>query len=72
MSALTVARPGKSAGADGMARAARLMRALGPEAAPVWSELSTEEASALWSFASRPRAARGAGAAFLARPWMSS
>ncbi len=47
MSALTVARPGKSAGADGMARAARLMRALGPEAAPVWSELSTEEASAL-------------------------
>lgn len=47
MSALPVAYPAKPAGADGLARAARLMRALGPEAAPVWSELSREEAAAL-------------------------
>jgi len=33
--------------APGLARSARLMRALGPEAAPIWAELSPEEAEAL-------------------------
>ncbi|MDP1554029.1 MAG: hypothetical protein Q8L84_01105 [Hyphomonas sp.] len=33
--------------APGLARSARLMRALGPEAAPIWAELSLEEAEAL-------------------------
>jgi flagellar motor switch protein FliG len=44
MSALAIARP---RGSDGLARSARLMRALGPEAAPVWNELSPQEARAL-------------------------
>ncbi|MFN7164658.1 MAG: FliG C-terminal domain-containing protein [Hyphomonas sp.] len=33
--------------APGLARSARLMRALGPEAAPIWAELSPDEAEAL-------------------------
>lgn len=33
--------------APGLARSARLMRALGPEAAPIWAELEPEEAAAL-------------------------
>ena len=44
MSALAISRP---RGTTGLARSARLMRALGPEAAPVWSELSPQEARAL-------------------------
>lgn len=44
MSALAIARPRKE---TGLARSARLMRALGPEAAPVWNELSAQEARAL-------------------------
>tara|TARA_R110000796_G_scaffold107773_5_gene218559 strand:- start:2584 stop:3507 length:924 start_codon:yes stop_codon:yes gene_type:complete len=44
MSALAIARP---SGATGLAKSARLMRALGPEAAPVWNELSPQEARAL-------------------------
>ncbi len=44
MSALAIARPRNT---DGLARSARLMRALGPEAAPVWNELSPQEARAL-------------------------
>ncbi|MEZ6011215.1 MAG: FliG C-terminal domain-containing protein [Hyphomonas sp.] len=45
MSALTLTRPG--APADGLMRSARLMRALGPEAAPIWAELSKSEVQAL-------------------------
>jgi len=33
--------------APGLARSARLMRALGPDAAPIWAELGPEEAEAL-------------------------
>ena len=44
MSVLAIARP---SGATGLAKSARLMRALGPEAAPVWNELSPQEARAL-------------------------
>ena len=44
MSALALARPRP---AQGLARSARLMRALGPDAAPVWNELSPQEARAL-------------------------
>lgn len=44
MSAL--AKPSRVA-APGLARSARLMRALGPDAAPVWAQLGPEEAEAL-------------------------
>src|SRR3990167_655044 len=44
MSALTKASP---ALAPGLARSARLMRALGPDAAAIWSELDPQEAAAL-------------------------
>ena len=44
MSALAIARPSV---ATGLAKSARLMRALGPEATPVWNELSPQEARAL-------------------------
>ena len=47
MTALAVTRSTSPALPTGLARSARLMRALGPEAAPVWNELSREEASAL-------------------------
>lgn len=45
MSALAVTRT--ETPADGLMRSARLMRALGPDAAPIWSELSKAEAQAL-------------------------
>ncbi|WP_321491013.1 FliG C-terminal domain-containing protein [uncultured Hyphomonas sp.] len=45
MSALTIAR--KDTPADGLMRSARLMRALGPDAAPIWAELSKSEVQAL-------------------------
>jgi flagellar motor switch protein FliG len=45
MSALTIAR--KETPADGLMRSARLMRALGPDAAPIWAELSKSEVQAL-------------------------
>lgn len=45
MSALALAR-GETA-ADGLMRSARLMRALGPDAAPIWAELSKSEVQAL-------------------------
>jgi flagellar motor switch protein FliG len=45
MSALTIAR--KETAADGLMRSARLMRALGPDAAPIWAELSKSEVQAL-------------------------
>lgn len=45
MSALTVAC--KETPADGLMRSARLMRALGPDAAPIWAELSKSEVQAL-------------------------
>ncbi|MEZ5947596.1 MAG: FliG C-terminal domain-containing protein [Hyphomonas sp.] len=48
MSALAVARDMVPARPDdGLARSARLMRALGPDAAPIWSELSKSEVQAL-------------------------
>lgn len=45
MSALTIAR--NETPADGLMRSARLMRALGPDAAPIWAELSKSEVQAL-------------------------
>ena len=45
MSALTIAR--SDTPADGLMRSARLMRALGPDAAPIWAELSKSEVQAL-------------------------
>lgn len=45
MSALTIART--DIPADGLLRSARLMRALGPDAAPIWAELSKSEVQAL-------------------------
>jgi flagellar motor switch protein FliG len=45
MSALTLTR--ETAPADGLMRSARLMRALGPDAAPIWAELSKSEVQAL-------------------------
>ena len=45
MSALTLSRD--TAPADGLMRSARLMRALGPDAAPIWAELSKSEVQAL-------------------------
>ncbi|MBD3768708.1 MAG: hypothetical protein IE925_01085 [Rhodobacterales bacterium] len=45
MSALTIAR--HDTPADGLMRSARLMRALGPDAAPIWAELSKSEVQAL-------------------------
>ncbi|MEZ5997296.1 MAG: FliG C-terminal domain-containing protein [Hyphomonas sp.] len=48
MSALALARETVPARADdGLMRSARLMRALGPDAAPIWSELSKSEVQAL-------------------------
>ncbi|MBR9806156.1 MAG: hypothetical protein GYB49_02890 [Alphaproteobacteria bacterium] len=48
MTALALKQAGPSARPpEGLARSARLMRALGPDAAPVWGELSSEEAHAL-------------------------
>jgi flagellar motor switch protein FliG len=44
MSAL--AKPSRAL-APGLARSARLMRALGPDAAPIWAELEPEESEAL-------------------------
>ena len=45
MSALAITR-GETP-ADGLMRSARLMRALGPDAAPIWAELSKSEVQAL-------------------------
>lgn len=45
MSALAL--PSGQIPADGLMRSARLMRALGPEAAPIWAELSKTEVQAL-------------------------
>ncbi|MEO1965935.1 FliG C-terminal domain-containing protein [Hyphomonas sp.] len=45
MSALAIAR--NETPADGLMRSARLMRALGPDAAPIWAELSKSEVQAL-------------------------
>ena len=45
MSALTLTRGDTPA--DGLIRSARLMRALGPDAAPIWTELSKSEVQAL-------------------------
>jgi flagellar motor switch protein FliG len=45
MSALTLTRD--TSPADGLMRSARLMRALGPDAAPIWAELSKSEVQAL-------------------------
>jgi flagellar motor switch protein FliG len=47
MSALAIVPAGSVAVADGLARSARLMRALGPEAAGIWAELDPQEARAL-------------------------
>ncbi|HPE49017.1 MAG TPA: FliG C-terminal domain-containing protein [Hyphomonas sp.] len=48
MSALAIARePAPAVPADGLMRSARLMRALGPDAAPIWAELSKSEVQAL-------------------------
>lgn len=47
MSALTVASRPRAGADDGLMRSARLMRALGPEAAPIWAELAPGEVRAL-------------------------
>ncbi|MEQ9434604.1 FliG C-terminal domain-containing protein [Hyphomonas sp.] len=47
MSALAIVPAGSVAVSDGLARSARLMRALGPEAAGIWAELEPQEARAL-------------------------
>ena len=47
MSALALLPAGPAAVSDGLARSARLMRSLGPEAAGIWAELDPQEARAL-------------------------
>jgi flagellar motor switch protein FliG len=47
MSALAVIPDGSVMASEGLARSARLMRALGPEAAGIWAELQPHEARAL-------------------------
>ncbi|KJS35262.1 MAG: hypothetical protein VR74_16885 [Hyphomonas sp. BRH_c22] len=47
MSALAIVPAGSVTVSDGLARSARLMRALGPEAAGIWAELDPQEARAL-------------------------
>ena len=47
MTALALRNQAVAKAHNGLARSAKLMRALGPEAAPVWNELSPDEASAL-------------------------
>tara|TARA_R110002020_G_scaffold105961_2_gene246869 strand:+ start:115775 stop:116713 length:939 start_codon:yes stop_codon:yes gene_type:complete len=47
MSALAVIPAANVTARDGLARSARLMRALGPEAAGIWAELDPKEARAL-------------------------